>query len=904
MAWASEQKALETQARHVTVVQIDLTDPDGVMPDSGQWTASRTLYVATEPLKRTSSGAGHLTEYVHGVIDIGEIAHGGEPSTAFQTLTQTQVTLSNMRWKFQEPASKISSGPTAMSPEPTGEDIRASELCRMYQWPGAAITISLLSLGSANPDQATATYQLTEQFVGEINKVSTSRDRMVLDCTVVDAYRRSELAGRFLDEDEDGDAAGTIPVVYGACTVPDAWAGSWAYEASRLKIGAKPFLTPALYRRLSSQRYYYGWNDCKGVNSGWTSQPDWGTTSGSPTDNLADDLVVRFHPEIDSFTIMDSENEGAGPTEGKFQFHDDTTGGGANEELEVSFYRAAIGTAYIRCDGVASSTGLSNGERACDANPTTYAELDVSSTSNIALFRIPETAPLGDILIEDDAIIPYILWEPTTVDTAVRVELSLWRTVGSPNEIGSGATTITGTQLATRTDYGGASMTIASFFRSNSNEEPPLRWQWQYSDGSGSLGDMRIGVKVAVQGSAGQVMRIAGVGLAVRHSVIPGALRRINRSVYEVINDYRYRWTRPGYEIAGRSDGGRKPVQNDEAPYYIVSPKSTIDDASGTVDSAEANLQHPVHVAHHQILKWVRDVTGSDVETTASTFGSFAAAEAQIDDWIQGNVAGGGSLTWDTRWTISSRTSPEAALTTLCNETPMTVYLDPSTGKFLCLVYEPASIQSWEKFNNSAGSQAEWVPRLMDARGVGTALLSAYGIEGFEADTARKDQRVTGVRINFRRFAPTGEFLESVYANPDEQKVWSETAGDYVTGSSGTLYTACNAAEDQIGRRTEDFVLDAVTVQDPATATGLLYYWVTRLTGAPMVVRGVTNAVGANLKVGHYTKIGDDMALEIPPPKYGAVDWTDHDFIVTKVARRNQGASVVTEFEGIEWLSL
>lgn len=901
MAWASEKAALETAGawRHL-VLEIDLTDPDGILPNTGQWTASRTLYLSDEYLRRTSSGAVALTKYQKAVTDWGSISAAASMSTAFEATGDVQITLSNAAITHQEPGSDIS-GVTGLSPEPIGEELRLIELVRLYNWEGSAVRVKVLTLGSYTTDQANADveYQLTTIFTGEIAEVDATHDALVLDITQSDAVERSKLPGRNItDSPQENFNNRRAPLVYGD------WVPGTSLVADKehmVGIGFKPGLTPALpYQRNSSDENIteYIWNDLAGL--GITSQPDFGTAAGDPT--VTSGLYLYYGDSDCMAEVQTSSSTGAGLTNW-------VDGATANAELLLHVNEYV--NAKLYCPGVAvvASTGVTNPENAIDRDPNTYAALDVSSTSNYIHLRMPELSRYGFIPQANNAVAGYVVLDTSSVDVGTSLDFGLWRIAGTPAFVGSATDTISAGEMAAGGVLVQSTIPSTAYVRAASGyQEPLLLWQFAYSDGSWTVDDVYLRIKVGTAGSGGQECRIIAAGAVITYRstvsdqpwIRQGILdrsrngHRLERKVYrDVINQIRAIEPEPRY-----------------ADIYVMPGKCTIDDASGTITgTGEANIEHPIDIARHLLTGWGVDISGSDLETTTSTFGTFAStAKTRLNRWIGQNVAGGSSNTWKCAWTIANDTTVASALAQLCSEAPMMIQRDPATGKFLCAVYENdllgASGQDWEKFLDADGNKVTFHPNYFDERGQTSGRGRPYSVRDFGARSGGREGRYTDVRVRFRRFAPTGAFLDSVYANPDGQKVWSVTAGDYVEGASGTLYTQCGAAEGYLGRRTEEFVLESVTIQDPATATGLLWYLTTVLTGQPVRVRGFTDAEGCVLKPGHAFQVSNDMNLWNPMPYYGQQNWENYYFYCTRVETSFNDREPVVYFEGVQWLTI
>ena len=894
-AWTTEKKAAETRGAHVErVVEIILTDYAEYTPNTGWYTRPKTLYLTDAKQLQRTTAAGNDSEYWSCVLEWGDVFQEGEPGGGLASVSDTTLRLSNHKIPPQLTRGSIS-GMSALDPEPDATHLRLSDLFAYYNWIGATITVKLLWFEGPTTDQnsAAAPYQEAVRFKGVIANASIGRDDIALDITENTNPAESPLPrNEITNPPTQKDATFKAPVCYGNFAAETADLGGFdRYKA--INIGLKGMLTPVFPYAVDGtdpQDYRLIWNDAVGPNTGWTVQAAFGAAPPGTGDTL-----YRYNQDTDSMTIVFNVDI---PASGYVTFEDDadTTG-----KCTIYVSKRLTGVTRLVSQSLLASTGLTNPQNCIARNPLVYAELDLTNTANYINFRLPSTQPLGNISRAVDSIIyAWVAADNTSVDAAVRVELGLYAGgawIGTPREI-------TGTEIGTQNIHVQVTGSVpgaitAANLLNGSNEQPLYAWQWAYSNGT-STNDVVCRVKVKTAGSAGQVMRVVAGGISTDHDLQPYV------SPAGVGTDSgRHVGSREGG--GGQGDytrvmkpGGTRITQSSTTSLYMDPSASSLDDASGTISgTASLNLESPAHIAAHMLLKWGEGCASTDLNLTASDFGSFRLAKTDLDKYLD-DVTGGSALSWKACIPSGGDSTVEEQIARLTAQTPMMIQRGPDGVYYASVFPRLSSITAALRYDNSAGNPVYFHPNY--AHPDSTEYGKPYSVVDFRADFASLSRLYTSFRVRYRRFTPTGEFTRSVYVDGSGYSVWSATAGALVTSGDtlGAALSAICAGAYSAYNKKREMVIEADTISDHATATALLGHLVRRFGWQPVIVRGMAFLESYDLRPGHVIRVADDMNNWMTNPQYGTVDWATSSYFVRSVRHVPSPAGLMVEFDAEE----
>jgi len=870
MSWTTAQQGLEAHGLTLLTLEIDLTDPSNLLPATGQYQHNRTIYLSDRKAKRTSVGATSSTWYQAAVQDWGNLAVAQEAG-AFSTIGQASIVLNNKRLEWQEPGSSIS-GLVPLLPEPVSYQIRLSEIFRFWRVKGATARLVLwVSEGNGFSLTGTPAPQSYTVATTNVNAVSLGRDTITLDLLDDLSDARSVAMGRELTATFDSTfKGGNAPITMGNFRFRSYEVNGFS-DRDALRIGVKPRLAHAVPFERSGIDLRYIWHDPKGVNAGWTSQPAYGT-GGAPASG---DMILAYHADAELFSVFDE-----GTAKGQVEWVDDTVGG-SNAEVYIEEHSYQVATVDIQCQDLDSATAGklgSNEENMYDKDPYTFGSFLVNTVGDEIVFKIPPVGRYGEIINTADNIVGWVALSPSGPAGTPALEMGLWRKAGTPDWVGGSPLTITTTDINTRGVYV-QTMPIDTFGnRPGVGDEPALFWDWRYSDGSGNTDEMVLKIRVKTAGGGFDTVDIVAAGIAVTY-------RRVNEPTHTSIGTGGRRiGSRSGGSFGGVSKRFAKvptPKMLIFSPIYPMPSKGALDDGSGSITGTpDGTIEHALECARYMILTRTNGAATSDFTTGTTVFGSFDDAQTDMDDWVQNNVTGGGSLTWELNASSNSG-SVASFVDDLASESPCRVMRHPSTGKYYAVSHIDGTPGPRTRFKDSAGTAVSFHPNYTPSnQGIHG---KPYGCVAYRCGTTPLDEIVTDFRVRFRRFAPTGAYLDEVHCNPDEQKVWNHTTGAYVTASSGTLVTRCSSAQDITGKRTEEVVIESSYITHPAVATALLFYLTKTRTEERVWVELTTGLEAVSCVPGHVIALDNDFNLVMPMPKYGGDDWSDARFMVTRV---------------------
>lgn len=879
------KQALEIRGAHVErVLEIDLTDPGLVTPDAGWYTRNKTLYLTdSKDLVRSKDGTNDA-KYAACVLSWGDSYEEGDVGLGLNTTSDTTYTLANHKIAPQLRRGDIA-GFVALSPEPDGMHLRLSDLCALYQWTGAVVRELLMIYEGPTTDQnsAAAPYQDYTVFTGRIANVRVNRETIVLDVIADDQVEKTKLPEREITVSPiPNDNGKRVPIALGAFGTPGVNPSFTAAENGRL--GVHHELTPILCTQVDAtdpSDYRYAWHDAAGAN--WTSQTPWGTTSGAPDDS---DVAVLYHEDIDAISEIRF-----GTGEGLSTWIDGTT----NALMEIVSDQYITARCWIRCDHVASGIGHTDRALMVDSNPNTYGTLDLDSIGNYVELRLPQVStPPGFVLVEDNSLLAWVAIEGLAQAGLTKLKFGLWRTAGTPAWVGSSERELSDTNLESGGIFDQVAMPIAAFTDRSVGAEPPLSWQWLYSDGGTHTSVMRVRIQCSAA-NAGDKVRIIAAGIVANMYVPKSYPFGMFTSLIQ----------NAGFYIT-RGDISKSRDLKPDTPLFVRPSKTALDDASGTITGTpNANLTSPAHQAAYLILARGSGASASDLILNASTFGSFRDAATDLDKYLD-DVTGGSALSWKTRGTIEGVSKLSDSVTALCENSPMMVRHSVS-GQFYASVFpKVGSISGPLKYKNNAGAVVYFHPNY--AHPSSTQYGEPYGLTEIWSEGRDLSTIANRFRVRYRRFRPTKVYERSIYVDADSYSIWSETAGAFVTEADSdtlgnTLMGLC-ASSATAYQRTDEMIVELDFIGDDATATAALSSIVRRNYWGSMILHCTAFLEALDLMPGHVVLMSNDLNNVFTKPQYQSADWSSSgSFFVRSVTRPASQAGVMVAFVGEEIVS-
>lgn len=935
MSYASLTEAREAGGHVRFIAEIDLVDADSLSPTGYFGNNDKTIRLgAREDGRWLINDASQ--NYVEPLVEsFGVISQRCDIGEAFGAISDLRLVLNNSKLEGQQDNSEYSGITGAMSPEPTGDDVRLIETAQFYTWTGASVSVWVYFFpgGETALDLVTGE-QSTQVFIGVINEVDVDGDLVYLDVVQNDEAEQTSLPGREITDPPGGIGRGQrIPICYGKFAAANpaeisSLTGGRTNQDTTISprtsflgaviAGYKGPVAPAVPWKYESSpaspsvpEYYLVTSDFKAPNSGWTNQDQ---LSGDPVDAL-------FIYHGDGVTTHIDEGSALGETETQ-----EVSGAGTTEQLFHKVFSFQQGWAYIPCDSVESSSGqdLTGVQNVFNGDPSVSWDFDGATSGNYINFRIKNTAPLGEVISSDNCVEAWaILDSQSGRNTAYQVRWGLWRLEASAEWVGSAG----GTRNVYVNDAGGttplgfhvqdadasASIREQDYYQDRASApnfyqpEELLSWRWRYSNaGTAGTDGVVIRFYANTNATAGDVTSIIACGLRVKY--------RFARSLVTVPTALAFRAHgtpvkvgkkngRVGERVIGPNAAatrGIEPVysENWACPNVVVR-----DDGSGTITgTADGNIWEGPLIAAHLCSAWGSGVAATDVLTAASQFGSTRDTNDELDDWVDDL---GSATTYDYHVVIDQETTMESAIAQIASQGPWMFHKTP-TGKFYAAPYWEAPPTTGSKtgsghfryWTQATNAYAKFHP------GVNHPDASDAG-KPFAFDPGRFRVRLTPLseiynrfRVRYGFYRPTGKFERTLILTETagDSNVWSNGATsneDTPTGLASSigggynLSTICTDSQARYGV-TREMVVELPDIWDHPTATAYLHYLVKRYSGQRMIVSATTGIEGFQLYPGHVVRFSNDCNLIQPRLDYinnpaEQDGWDDLDFIVQSV---------------------
>lgn len=876
--FSSNKEAAEARTSDGFItMHVTLPDPDNLTPNSGFYARPLTIYLCSAGATTFVNASG-LRLHAPIITGWGPAYKEGRDGVSFSQIPDIVVECMNTVISGMEPSSGIGGSVATVTDEPVAGEQRLTDLLATYEINGASVVIYWAMI----EDELAGAFDLTEVpiFEGVVDNFSATMEMVTFDI-VMDTQGLRSKVGRDVEATLFGRASFQAPVVFGNFDHDN---GGYT-KTDALKMGARGALCPAIPWKWDGSTdglWDLIWNDFAGPNTGWTNQHDYGTGDGKPGST---DDVVLYSTDGNYFTIL--QDATAPPAQGQVSWIDNYTSTNTEAKLQIQDY--VEGHSYILASSLESATAgfmLSDPERMVDHDPETYALFDHTlAAGSYANFYLPDTSGVGVIDADADNVIQAFIgcFAGGAMTAGFELYFGLYRIGTGAGWIGTQGT-LTTTELNTnlvykQTDKGG-SVPRSHLIATNVGVQPLASWNWSHSDNSGNGGTVVFRIQIKTQGTGPTGFALKGGGFRVVSAVTkPGKNKR------QILQPMKSRyWT---YDrVLGEFDSPGALDQSTE--YYVVPSKATLDDGSGTISgTAEKNLTHPCEIVPNLLLRWGKGITSSDMSFATSGFGAWRSIGTELNKWINNEVDGASGEVWDCIVRTSGY-NVEEAVAVLCRETPLMIEHDPSDGTYYPAIY-PQVIVPGLRYKDAAGSIVKFHPN--KARD-GAGLFG--GVHSVDVDTllirsSSIDDVYNDVRVEFKKFLPTGEYLEAVHVNRSEYRVWDETSGGYQeSGSSNVLGDAlkddwCGASYSLYGDRDNPTVLRMETIYSPIVATAFLAYFVRRNAFRRTTIEGHLMLDSYDLKPGHIIQFSNDLNGFFRLPEYGLTDWEDSSFLVTKV---------------------
>jgi len=376
---------------------------------------------------------------------------------------------------------------------------------------------------------------------------------------------------------------------------------------------------------------------------------------------------------------------------------------GASESfLEIADENAIAYAAIIPVDVRASENTASEPRRAMDPfDETTYATLDQGAGKTTLQLILPNLSALGRL-------------------ESVQFYVGYSGDAANPNNMRIQARNPATGFGATSANWAAASATPAVQTGTWNAADYTQNWDFG-SGGTAHPWDVRIDF-VAGATNKGRIYWVVLVGKyrPQRSTVTPGGVS----TTYRLEAGYKTRRSRnylvPVTTIIPetfRLDG-----------QFFGNPKGYADDGSGTYTGvASALIERPCDIAQH-FLATYGGVSGGNIETGATAFGSFALARSLLRNAQPTDLK---MAVW-----IGQRTTVQRALQALAAQSGMCIYLDSLSNKWLCFVWKPGAVPDYDlTFSWFAGDIADFSCEETSVVDVRHAIRVKYGFDYYKNKT-------------------------------------------------------------------------------------------------------------------------------------------------------------------------
>lgn len=924
-------QAKEAVDGHVRLImEIDLVDPKGNRPTGAFWTNPRRLHLCSgEAFLRDSTSTTGFTFYESLVKDWGVINQSCEVGQAFGNIADVQVVLQNSRIAAQVDNKNytFSSGTPAMSPYPSGDDVRFSELFNFYTIIGSVLRIRILFFPGASTDQlgggAMGGPIWSDQlFSGIVQEMKFDGDDIILDIVQNQTTALTVLPGRTLSTSPVKDfRVQRAPIAYGDYhgyynTSPLDDVNGLPVDDAILARVLTPTVVPAYpWKQDETAPWvgpgienskiftYYLFNDTRGRNDPWTYQTP---TSGKPFNA---DMILTYHPDADVFgKVVEGTFGSSVPGQTMWP----TTNFSPYEQFVLNHGNLRA-EAYIPCDEVyitSATSAVTDSQNIVDGNPFTYATMPVDAANSI-LLRVKSVPPLGNEVILNGSIRAYVLLGDSTITTGATIKFGMYRpdkvngvSVLDPEYIGeltidgnaggstwgvlTAASNLIGKGLYDQEDYNTDTIHVYNYIRSDGFAEPITRWEWKYSARVDSthveMADVLIKIETGTLGSAGQTLKILGAGLIVRY--VPNqdqqALVR-NRTVISAVTAIYGRDPTSGHVLT--SSPLKNVIQNVPVVLWML-PGKTMQDRPFDLGSCstlaitqvcDTNLVDPCSIPVHLMLKFGEGVTFTDASapvnySTASTagglnFGSSFYASAMIDDFLAS-----GSVGLSSQLIITEEVQIRDVLAAFIAQWPLMFYRDVMTGNWLTTAYPGgAPIISNRYVHANTADIIEFHPGIFHQSGEWYG--SPYRILAAKVSMTAASQIFNRFRIKYHHFAPTGLLTREqvITETPNDCIVYSPTTHrtdgkpeDLVPNLGYDPSAVCAASQSRYGVTQWLPTIEAPSIHTDACAFAILNYLIRRSAQPKLTVELTLGTEAYDLKPGYIVRISRDFNLVYP----------------------------------------
>ncbi len=375
------------------------------------------------------------------------------------------------------------------------------------------------------------------------------------------------------------------------------------------------------------------------------------------------------------------------------------------------------------------------------------------------------------------------------------------------------------------------------------------------------------------------------------------------------------------YLISGRRIGSRgRPTPRPPSPEALIEPLWIMssgysrDNATGDLTGTnDAIIDRPEHIPAHLVLKWAKGVVNADLELGGSNgnFGSIWNLQQEYTKWKRDGDIKAMAI-------FSEEMTVADAVLDFTRSWPMAMAHLSAAGKYLFPCY-PSTTRVTSSPRNGFEDQDGDIVRVhpntfhpdQQDRGKAYAIgIQSLGLTGL-------DDIYNRFRIRYRYYAPTGDYLYSMYVSENalDSNVLDQTSGlptgrprdiDHSVGSGGLGFdpsVLCAVSQKRYDI-TREMTIDLPHVHTHSGAMAVLWYLMRRFCFPRIVFSAVGGSEFYDLSPGHILRLSDDVNMDFPYidyPQEGAKDTgpagsTNIDYIVLGTEKHLESAAVLTEF--------
>lgn len=312
-----------------------------------------------------------------------------------------------------------------------------------------------------------------------------------------------------------------------------------------------------------------------------------------------------------------------------------------------------------------------------------------------------------------------------------------------------------------------------------------------------------------------------------------------------------------------RSDVRRAPPKRPNdfsgSRYYASFNESILDDNTYTGTAGE-DVVFPPAIAHYLLVEIGFGSVTSYITTGASTFGSFANANTDINGLVGGD--------WEiiARYTTEPTTIREA-IRGMEAQAPFTTWRSTLDNKMKCEVYKETP-DSHDRFTDFTGAAYSWSYKEDMIEGSVRVTMSPL------------EEIINEVHVKHALYAPSGEYTRDAWVGPSGSDNGSGTADE---NGAGDRKDQASESVTQFGIK-RAITVSADQIYLPAVAVALRNKMFDRFHRPRILVTFDTWGRATTMDLNMVTSLANDLTdfCQVPKYPYGgaAVEWNDIEFYV------------------------